>query len=80
MENDKPVLSKRRGAIQLSVWENEKETKEGVKFKTLNVTFKRSYKDANGEWQETTKSYKERDILLIKMLANDFLEWYHAAK
>ena len=51
---NQPEKKIRSGAISATVWNNEQDTPNGkVAYKT--VSFERSYKDKNGQWQSTNK-------------------------
>jgi hypothetical protein len=56
----KPVATARSGRVQCAVWKN----KSG---KGFNVTFKKNYKDENGEWQETS-SFQPWDLPHLQAL------------
>ena len=79
-ENKKmePVHKERAGAIEVSVWENEKEGKNG-KFKTHNVTFSRGYKDKAGEWQNT-QSLNVGDVPKLMVCLQKSYEWIISQK
>ncbi len=52
--SNKPERKIRSGAISATVWQNEQDGPTGkVVYKT--VSFERSYKDKNGQWQSTNK-------------------------
>ena len=42
----------RSGAVSAAVWENTIQTDDGPKT-VQNITFQRSYKDADGQWKNT---------------------------
>jgi len=48
----KPVRKLRSGAVSAAVWENTIQTADGPKT-VQNITFQRSYKDADGQWKNT---------------------------
>ncbi len=59
-----PVFKARDGALQLSVWANEN---NGDTFYSVDI--KRSYKDSEDNWKETT-SFTKRDLGALSMLSN----------
>jgi hypothetical protein len=49
-----PEKKIRSGAISATIWKNEQDTPTGkIAYKT--VSFERTYKDKNGQWQTTNK-------------------------
>jgi hypothetical protein len=51
---NQPEKKIRSGAISATIWNNEQDTPNGkVAYKT--VSFERTYKDKNGQWQVTNK-------------------------
>lgn len=56
-----PEKKFRAGAITATVWQNEGKTKEGKETKYMTVSFERSYRDNNEEWQ-TTNSLRMNDL------------------
>lgn len=62
-----PVYKQRIGLLQMAVWKNERELDGETKaFHTVNL--KRSYRDSNGEWQETSQLNVEDLGNAIKLL------------
>jgi len=55
-----PLKKFRAGAIVATIWNNETE-KDGKKVDYKTVSFERSYKDKNDEWQ-TTNSLRINDL------------------
>jgi hypothetical protein len=55
-----PETKFRSGAIAATIWSNET-MRDGKKVTYKSVTFERSYKDKNDEWQ-TTNSLRTNDI------------------
>jgi hypothetical protein len=54
MNNAKPMLCIRAGAIAVSVWMNEVDgIIEGEKKQIPSIKIKRNYKDGAGNWKET---------------------------
>jgi hypothetical protein len=55
-----PEMKFRSGAIAATIWGNET-IKDGKKVEYKSVTFERSYKDKNDQWQ-STNSLRTADI------------------
>ncbi len=58
---NKPERSFRAGSVCVSVWNNEKTDPKGKTKEFKTVTFERSYKDKDDEWQKTN-SFGINDI------------------
>ena len=57
---NQPDRKIKSGAISATIWSNEQDSPQGkVTYKT--VSFERSYKDKNGQWQ-TTNKLRSNDI------------------
>ncbi len=74
MENSKkPLKTYKAKELQLSVWENK--TEEGDTFK--KISFQRSYKDKDDNWQSTQtlriKDLPKLNILIIKAYNDEIL-------
>lgn len=69
---NQPEKKIRSGAISATVWNNEQDTPNGkVAYKT--VSFERSYKDKNGQWQ-TTNKLRGNDIPRAVLVLNKAYE------
>jgi len=69
---NQPEKKIRSGAISATVWNNEQDTPSGkVAYKT--VSFERSYKDKNGQWQ-TTNKLRSGDIPRAVLVLNKAYE------
>ncbi len=66
-----PVHTIRFGAVKAAVWENQ--TQHGPMF---NVTVTRSYRDDDGDWQESS-SFGESDLLLLAKALDQAHSWIH---
>ncbi len=66
---NRPAHRIRMSRILATLWKNHSEN--GPWF---NVTFSRSYKDANDEWK-STDSFTAGDLLLLAKLANEAHTW-----
>lgn len=66
-----PVHSVRFGAVKAAVWEND--TQHGVMH---NVTVSRSYKDDQGNWQESG-SFGADDLLPLAKALDAAHSWIH---
>jgi hypothetical protein len=67
---NQPVKKFKAGAISATVWENQAQNQQGE-----SVSFDRTYKDANGEWQHTN-SLRMADLpkaTLVLSKAYEFL-------
>jgi hypothetical protein len=69
----KPVKKFRYGAIEAAVFENER-TVGGKKMKMFNVSFRRSYKDKNGEWADSD-SFGMNDLPKLGLAVVRTYEW-----
>lgn len=68
-----PIVSFRAGALSVSVFENTATGKDGQEFKNYNVSLKRGYKDAKGEWQDTNQ-LRVNDLPKAVLLLNKVFE------
>lgn len=69
---NQPEKKIRSGAISATIWNNEQDTPNGkVAYKT--VSFERSYKDKNGQWQATSK-LRSSDIPRAVLVLNKAYE------
>ena len=66
--SNKPVHTLRNGPISASIWRQD--TEKGPMF---NVTFQRSYKEAD-EWKHST-SFGRNNLLLLSLMAMRAFEW-----
>lgn len=66
-----PVHTVRYGAVKAVVWENQ--TQHGIMH---NVTVSRSYKDDNGDWQESA-SFGTDDLLGLAKALDAAHSWIH---
>ena len=62
--NTKPAADVRIGAVQAAIWRNESDN--GARF---NVTFSRSYRDSEGNWQSSS-SFRRDDLLVLAKVAD----------
>ena len=65
-----PVHKARIGLLQMAVWENERDMDNGEKRTFRSVTLKRSYRNGEGEWRETSQLNIEDLGGAIKLLDN----------
>jgi len=68
-----PVYKARAGTLEVSAWENEVKKGENS-FTSYNVTFKRGYKDKNGDWNDT-QSLNVSDIPKLRELLRECFAW-----
>lgn len=59
----RPVKAFRQGGVEVAVWRNH--TDNGDMY---NATIRNSYKDASGEWKETS-SFSPADIAVLAQLS-----------
>ncbi len=54
-QNNKPqpYATIRAGGVRATIWQNTVQQQNGEPFTTFNVNLSRSYKDKQGQWQET---------------------------
>ncbi len=69
-EKNKPEKKFRAGAVTAAIWKNQ--TEDGKEYST--VSFERSYKDKEGEWQ-TTNSLRVNDLPRAAMVLNKAYEF-----
>ena len=69
-----PVKKFRAGAISATVWENQAQNQKGEIISFKSVSFDRSYKDANGEWQKTN-SLRMSDLPRAALVINKAYEF-----
>lgn len=76
--HNKPVTKFRAGAISATVWENQAKNNKGEIISYKSVSFDRTYKDANGEWQHTT-SLRTMDLPKAALVINKAYEFISLA-
>ena len=59
MANQKPHARVRIGAVKAAIWQNQAGDRT-----RYNVTFSKSYRDADGQWK-TTQSFGRNDLLVL---------------
>ena len=64
MANQKPHAKVRIGAVKAAIWQNQ-----AVDRTHYNVTFSKSYRDAEGQWK-TTHSFGRNDLLVLAKVAD----------
>lgn len=69
-----PEKKFRAGAITATVWQNEGKGKDGKTTSYRTVSFERSYKDNNDEWQ-TTSSLRMNDLPKAALVLNKAYEF-----
>lgn len=70
----KPVKEFRSHGVKAAVWRREKETDDGRKYFEYSVTVSKSYKDANGDWQETD-TYFPNELSVLKIVVSEALRY-----
>jgi hypothetical protein len=66
---NQPIHRVRISRVQAAIWQNS-----GENGPWYNVTFSRSYKDANDEWK-STDSFSVDDLLLLAKVADEAHTW-----
>ena len=64
MANQKPRDEVRIGAVKAAIWQNQAGDRT-----RYNVTFSKSYRDADGQWK-TTQSFGRNDLLVLAKVAD----------
>jgi hypothetical protein len=71
---NRPLTRFKAGTISATVWENQAKNNKGEVISYRTVSFDRSYKDANGEWQKTT-SLRTMDLPKASLVLNKAYEF-----
>ena len=64
MANQKPHDEVRIGAVKAAIWQNQAGDRT-----RYNVSFSKSYRDAEGQWK-TTQSFGRNDLLVLAKVAD----------
>lgn len=64
MANQRPTATVRIGAVKAAIWQNQAGDRT-----RYNVTFSKSYRDAEGQWK-TTHSFGRNDLLVLAKVAD----------
>ena len=64
MANQRPTATVRIGAVKAAIWQNQAGDRT-----RYNVTFSKSYRDADGQWK-TTHSFGRNDLLVLAKVAD----------
>ncbi len=74
MTNKPPLRKFRAGQLEAAIWMNEKKLKEDtvVGFKT--VSLRKSWKDENGVWRDSTIHLRKHDVPKVIVLMNKVME------
>ena len=64
MANQRPTATVRIGAVKAAIWHNQAGDRT-----RYNVTFSKSYRDADGQWK-TTLSFGRNDLLVLAKVAD----------
>ena len=73
-KNNTPIKKFKAGAISATIWENQSKNKQGESISYNSVSFDRTYKDANGEWQKTN-SLRTADLPKAMLVLNKAYEF-----
>jgi hypothetical protein len=68
--NNKPVHKIRLGSVSAAIWENAFDADRT----THRAILVKSYRDAQGNWQETG-SFRIEDLLLVSRVAQLAVDW-----
>ncbi len=66
--SDQPIASKSFDRVHAAIWRNEGDEEHGSK-EWYSATIDRNYRDANGQWRQTS-SFTQRDLPHLKLAAN----------
>ncbi len=69
-----PIKKFKAGAISATIWENQSQNKQGEEISYNSVSFDRTYKDVNGEWQKTN-SLRTSDLPKAALVLNKAYEF-----
>ena len=64
MANQRPTATVRIGAVKAAIWQNQAGDRT-----RYNVTFSKSYRDADGQWKNTL-SFGRNDLLVLAKVAD----------
>ena len=64
MANPRPTATVRIGTVKAAIWQNQAGDRT-----RYNVTFSKSYRDAEGQWK-TTHSFGRNDLLVLAKVAD----------
>ena len=73
---NRPVKKWKAGAVSVGVFENNGKARNGETVTFYSVQLQRSFKDAKGEWQNTS-NLSDRDIPKAIMLLQKVYEYIH---
>jgi hypothetical protein len=74
MEKQKPDKKFKAGAVTATVWKNDLKDRRGNDFSVYTVSFERTYKDRDGQWQ-STNSLRINDIPKLQLVAGEAYEY-----
>lgn len=75
----KPVASAQYGTIRVAVFPREVKRDDGTTFTAFDFNVRRSYKKADGTWDDTSMSLNRRDVFsVIQALTDCHKESYTA--
>jgi hypothetical protein len=70
---NRPVHTVRYGAVQAAIWRNMVDNGNASR-PMYNVTFSRSYKDADNNWKDSNR-FSADDLLLLAKVADGAHTW-----
>ncbi len=74
VKHNLPVKKFRAGAVSATIWENQGHNDKGESVTFKNVSFERSYKNSDGEWQ-TTNALRMSDLPRAVLVLNKAYEF-----
>ena len=74
-QGNRPVKEFRAGGVRASIWEDQAVGKSGEPFRAFSVRVERRYKDADGNWQSSTRLRRSElaDLELVVFKAREFI-------
>lgn len=75
--NEEKVLPEKKfkaGAINVTIWKNERQKESGEEFSYYSISIDRRYKNKNGEWQ-STNSLRVNDLPKAILVLNKAYEY-----
>lgn len=70
MTENRPADKVQYGSVVATVWKNTQKDKDGNDIDFVSVSLSRSYKDKDGNWQQTS-SLRERDLADAELVINE---------
>ena len=74
----RPEKNIRVGPVRAAIWKQTSQTRDGQPFESFKVVLERSYRDRNGQWQNTNR-YDPNDIPKAILAMQKAYEFIHGA-